>query len=208
MAFHPTRFPLDVSLGAHGGPERRTEIVTLANGREERNSRWAHARRRYDAGYGVKSRADMLAVLAFFEERRGKFHSFLWRDGLDFSSHPSGGVPTPLDQQIGVGDGARTSFSLSKWYGGSFDPYFRPITKPLAGTVRIAVEGVELGETQFSVSGTTGEVSLLVPPPLGALLSAGFLFDVEVRFDTDRLDIELVSFDAAQVPHIPLIEVL
>ena len=92
MAFHPVRFPLDVALGARGGPERATDIVALHSGREERNSRWHHSRRRFNAGYGVKSRADMQAVLAFFEERRGRFHSFLWRDGLDFSSN---GTPTP-----------------------------------------------------------------------------------------------------------------
>ena len=90
MAFHAVRFPLDVALGARGGPERVTDVVTLASGREERNSRWAHSRRRYNAGYGVKSRADMQAVLAFFEERRGRFHSFLWRDALDSSSSATG----------------------------------------------------------------------------------------------------------------------
>ena len=93
-----------MALGAHGGPERLTDIVTLSSGREERNSRWANSRRRYNAGYGVKSRADMQAVLAFFEERRGRFHSFLWRDGLDFSSNGTP-TPTPLDQPLGTGDG-------------------------------------------------------------------------------------------------------
>ena len=62
MAFHHTRFPLDIALGARGGPERRTEVTTLAGGGEKRNGRWAHSRRRYNAGYGVKSRADMQAV--------------------------------------------------------------------------------------------------------------------------------------------------
>src|ERR1044071_549600 len=108
MAFHPIRFPLDVALGARGGPERATDIVTLRNGREERNSRWARSRRRYNAGYGVKSRADMQAVVHFFEERRGRFHSFLWRDALDCTSGP--GLAT--DQAIGTGDGMRTAFAL------------------------------------------------------------------------------------------------
>ena len=136
MTFHPIRFPLDVSLAARGGPERATDIVTLASGREERNARWARSRRRYNAGYGVKSRADMQAVLAFFEERRGRFHSFLWRDGLDHSSNGGSGVPTAFDQSLGSGDGATKSFQLTKTYGASFDPYVRPITKPVAGSVR------------------------------------------------------------------------
>jgi uncharacterized protein (TIGR02217 family) len=206
MAFHAVRFPLDVALGARGGPERATDVVTLASGREERNSRWAHARRRYNAGYGVKSRADMLAVLAFFEERRGRFHSFLWRDGLDFSSNGTA-TPTVLDQAIGVGDGVKVLFSLTKRYGANFDPYLRPITRPVAGSVVVAVAGTSLAAADFSVDALTGELTLDVAPAVGAGVTAGFLFDVPVRFDTDRLDVELTSFDAAEVPSIPLIEV-
>jgi uncharacterized protein (TIGR02217 family) len=205
MTFHPIRFPLDVALGSRGGPERRTDVVTLASGREQRNGRWRHSRRRYNAGYGVKSRADMAAVLAFFEERRGRLHGFLWRDGLDFSS--GGPVPTPLDQPIGMGDGSRTGFQLTKRYGASFDPYFRPITRPVAGSVRVAVAGVEV-LTGWSVDGATGLVGFTTPPANGAAVTAGFLFDVPVRFDTDRLDVELSSFDGAEAPSIPLVEIL
>jgi uncharacterized protein (TIGR02217 family) len=204
MAFHAVLFPLDIALGARGGPERLTDIVVLDNGAEERNSRWAHARRRYNAGYGVKSRADMQAVLAFFEERRGRFHSFLWRDGLDFSSSPTGD-PEPTDQVLGQGDGVNTSFQLVKRYGAAFDPYLRPITKPVAASVRVAVDGVETMD--FTVDALTGVVTLGAAPAAGAVVTAGFLFDVPVRFDTDRLDIELSSFDAAEAPSIPLIEV-
>jgi uncharacterized protein (TIGR02217 family) len=205
MAFHPIRFPLDVALGARGGPERATDIVTLRSGREERNSRWAQSRRRYNAGYGVKSRADMQAVLAFFEERRGRFHSFLWRDALDHSSGTE--TPTALDQTIGTGDGATTAFQLSKTYGAAFDPYVRPITKPVDGSVKVAVNGVEL-TSGFTVNALTGVVTFAVAPADEAAVTAGFLFDVPVRFDIDRLDIELTSFDAADAPSIPLVEVL
>jgi uncharacterized protein (TIGR02217 family) len=69
MTFHDVRFPASLSFGALGGPERRTEIVTLANGFEERNSPWAHARRRYDAGMGLRSLDDVEALIAFFEAR-------------------------------------------------------------------------------------------------------------------------------------------
>ncbi|WP_338607367.1 DUF2460 domain-containing protein [Pelagibacterium nitratireducens] len=207
MAFHQVRFPLDIALGAQGGPVRATDVVTLASGREERNSRWAHARRRYNAGYGVKSRADMLAVLAFFEERRGRFHSFLWRDGIDFSSSADGGTPAATDQEIGVGDGEATAFQLVKRYGASFDPYLRPITKPVAGSVTVALDGGVLGAGAFSVDLLTGVVTLDEAPDAGAVVTAGFFFDVPVRFDTDRLDVEMSGFDAAVAPAIPLIEV-
>ena len=205
MAFHAVRFPLDVALGARGGPERRTDVVTLASGAEERNGRWRHSRRRYNAGYGVKSRADMQAVLAFFEERRGRLHGFLWRDGLDYSS--GGVVPAPGDQRIGTGDGSRTSFQLSKTYGASFDPYLRPITRPVAGSVRVAVAGSEV-LSGWTVDVATGVIGFSVAPANGVAVTTGFLFDVPVRFDTDRLDIELTSFDAAEAPSIPLVEIL
>lgn len=195
MPFHPIRFPLDIALAARGGPERATDVVTLASGREERNSRWAHARRRYNAGYGVKSRADMAAVLAFFEERRGRFHSFLWRDGLDHAAS---------DEAIGTGDGVTTQFQLTKRYGADFDPYLRLISKPVAETVVVEVDGVV---AEAEVDALTGIVTLAVAPDEGAVVTASFAFDVPVRFDTDRLDIELSSFDAAEAPSIPLIEV-
>lgn len=195
MPFHAIRFPLDIALGARGGPERATDVVTLASGREERNSRWAHSRRRYNAGYGVKSRADMQAVLAFFEERRGRFHSFLWRDALDHAA---------TDEVIGTGDGTAVSFQLTKKYGADFDPYLRVITKPVAGSVMVAVDGEA---APFAVDTLTGVVTLEEAPEEGAVVSASFAFDVPVRFDVDRLDIELSSFDAADAPVIPLIEV-
>jgi uncharacterized protein (TIGR02217 family) len=205
VAFHAVRFPLDVALGSRGGPERKTDVVTLASGREQRNGRWQHSRRRYNAGYGVKSRADMAAVLAFFEERRGRLHGFLWRDGLDYSS--GGAVPTALDQSIGTGDGATTVFQLTKRYGANFDPYFRPITRPVSGSVKVAVAGSEV-MSGWAVDGATGVVTFGVAPANGAAVTAGFLFDVPVRFDTDRLDVELTSFDGAEVPSIPLVEIL
>jgi uncharacterized protein (TIGR02217 family) len=195
MAFHAIRFPLDVALGARGGPERATDIVTLASGREERNSRWAHSRRRYNAGYGIKSRADMQAVLAFFEERRGRFHSFLWRDGLDH---------TATDEVIKTGDGETTAFQLVKKYGADFDPYLRPITKPVAESVVVKLDGEV---TAVEVDALTGMVTFATAPEEGAAITASFAFDVPVRFDIDRLDIELSSFDAADAPSIPLIEV-
>jgi uncharacterized protein (TIGR02217 family) len=207
MALHPVRFPLDVALGARGGPERMTDIVTLANGTEERNTRWFGSRRRYNAGYGIKSRAELRAVLDFFEERRGRFHAFLWRDALDHSTAADGGAPTPLDQMLGTGDGVQAGFRLVKRYGGAHDPYDRALTKPEVETVRVAVDGAELAGPDFSVDALTGIVTLAVAPATGLAVTAGCLFDVPVRFDTDRLDIELSHFDAANAPNIPVIEV-
>lgn len=205
-AFHEILFPLDIALGSAGGPERRTEIVALASGREERNARWSHSRRRYDAGYGVKTFEALSQVIAFFEERRGMLHGFRWRDRLDHASAAPGVPVTALDQTIGAGDGETATFQLVKTYGGAFAPYARPIVKPVSGSVRIAVDGVELDDG-FTVDVTTGVVTFATPPGIGDAVTAGFLFDVPVRFDTDYLEVDLSAFAAGAIPKIPLVEI-
>ena len=114
MAFHEVRFPASLSFASTGGLERRTEIVELVNGHESRNTPWAQARRRYDAGLGVRSADDLHEVLAFFEARRGRLHAFRWKDWLDHRSCAPSAVPGPQDQPLGIGDGTRTAFALVK----------------------------------------------------------------------------------------------
>lgn len=207
-AFHEVLFPLDVALKSAGGPERRTEIVTFGSGREQRNARWADSRRRYDAGYGIKTLEALQSVVAFFEERRGQLYGFRWRDRLDCSSAAPGAAISPLDQGIGTGDGSRASYQLTKTYGGSFAPYTRTISKPVAGSVRVAVGGVEV-RNGVSIDPTTGLATFAaghLPPP-GAAVTAGYQFDVPVRFDTDYLEVNLSAFAAGAIPKIPVVEI-
>src|SRR3569833_3712143 len=145
-AFHEVLSPLDIALKSAGGPERRTDGVTRGSGREERNARWAHSRRRYDAGYGVKTFDALSQVVAFFEERRGRLFGFRWRDRLDHSSAAPGASVSATDQAIGTGDGVSTQFQLAKSYGGAFSAYQRPIAKPVAGSVQVAVDGAPASE--------------------------------------------------------------
>jgi len=208
--FHEVLFPLDIALGSAGGPERRTEVVTLGSGREERNARWAHSRRRYDAGYGVKTLDALSQVIAFFEERRGRLHGFRWRDRLDHTSAAPGVNITPLDQPIGTGDGETAIFRLVKTYGALYAPYQRSVVKPVAGSVRIAVGGVEADEgDDFTCDTATGLVTFLPGhvPAVDAGITAGFRFDVPVRFDTDYLEVDLSAFAAGAIPRIPLVEI-
>mgnify|MGYP003382137277 FL=1 len=134
MAFDDIRFPTSISRGASGGPERRTDIVVLGSGAEERNSRWADSRRSYNAGFGVKSLNDIHTVIRFFEERRGRLHGFRWKDHLDFKSGAPQAAVTASDQVIGTGDGATASFQLVKIYGTGLRDYVRTITAPVAGS--------------------------------------------------------------------------
>jgi uncharacterized protein (TIGR02217 family) len=209
-SFHEITFPLDIAIGARGGPERRTEIVTTGSGREERNARWAHARRRWNAGYGVKSLDALSDVVAFFEERRGRLYGFRWRDRLDHSSAMSGAAPASGDQLLGTGDGETASFQLKKTYGGLHAPYARPIAKPVAGSLRVAVNGTEQAEgADFDADAATGLVVFRSGhiPAEGATVTAGFLFDVPVRFDTDFLEVDLAAFAAGEIPSIPVVEI-
>jgi uncharacterized protein (TIGR02217 family) len=203
--FHDVRFPTDIARGARGGPERRTEIATLGSGFEERNAVWAHSRRRWDAGLGVKTLAQLSAVVAFFEERRGRLIGFRFRDPLDFSSAAPSAAIAATDQYLGEGDGTTRRFALRKTYGGAFDPYRRPIRKPVAGTVRVAVGGVETGA--FALDLADGSVVLDTAPGVGEVVASGFQFDTPARFDVDRLEIDLAAFQAGSVPSIPLVEI-
>ena len=207
MSFHEIRFPTDLSFGSIGGPERLTEIVTLANGHEERNTPWAHSRRRYDAGLGMRSLDDIGALIAFFEARRGQLYGFRWKDWSDHRSGRASAAITALDQTIGAGDGQTRAFQLSKTYVSGGESYTRPVTKPVAGTVLIAVAGVELASgVDYAVDHRTGRVTLAVPPAKGAEVSAGFEFDVPVRFDTDSIRTSVETFQAGQVPDVPVVE--
>ncbi|RMF37083.1 MAG: TIGR02217 family protein [Alphaproteobacteria bacterium] len=208
MSFHEVRFPTDLSFGSTGGPERRVEIVALSNGFEERNAPWAHSRRRYDAGLGLRSADDLADVIAFFEARGGQLYGFRWKDWADAKSCKPLATPAPGDQLIGVGDGSSTDFQLSKTYLSGPASYTRPIRKPVAGTVRVALDGVEASEgVDFTVDSTTGLVSFTVAPGNAVQITAGFEFDVPVRFDTDRIHTSLAAFDAGEVPSIPVVEV-
>lgn len=208
MAFHEVRFPANLSFGSVGGPERRTEIVTLASGYEERNTPWADSRRRYDAGIGLRSLDDVAALVAFFEARSGQLHGFRWKDWADYRSClPSAEVGFE-DQLIGTGDGVTNDFQLSKLYASGDGAWRRQITKPVAGSVLVGVQGDRLVETvHYTLDTATGIVSFATPPAPGAHVTAGFEFDVPVRFDTDRIQVSVASFQAGDMPQVPVVEV-
>ncbi len=210
MSFHEIRFPVDISRGATGGPERRTDVVVLGSGHEHRNSRWAMSRRSYNAGYGVKSLDELYAVTAFFEERRGRLYGFRWRDHGDWKSCAPEQAISVLDQVIGSGDGGTATFQLSKTYGSAFAPFVRDIRKPVDGSVLVAVAGIaQSAGSAFTVDPIMGVIEFKPGhiPAAGAQITAGFVFDVPVRFDTDKLEISLQGFRHGAIPNIPIIEI-
>lgn len=208
MQFHEVRFPVTLSFGSVGGPERRTDVVTISNGFEERNSPWAHSRRRYDAGMGMRSLDDIETLIAFFEARFGQLFAFRWKDWSDFrSSKPSLEI-SAFDQSIGAGDGVQVEFPLTKSYQSGAYAYTRPIVKPVAGTVRVGVAGSEQADTSdYTIDLARGVITFAQAPLEGTEVTAGFEFDVPVRFDTDRIQTSIASFKAGEVPNVPIVEV-
>lgn len=200
--FHDVSFPIEIGAEASVSPTFSTNVVTSASGNEFRNVNWQQARLRFDAGPGIRGDREVETLLSFFRARRGAAVGFRFRDPYDFSSKLMSGEVTASDQRIGTGDGAAVRFVLSKTYDGGEQ---RRITRPVAGTVRIAIDGNE------QVTGWTlealGEIIFAAPPAPGAAVTAGFLFDVPVRFAEDRLEVNRATFRAGEAPSVPLIEI-
>jgi len=208
MSFHEVRFPANLSFGSVGGPERMTDVVALANGFEERNTPWAHSRRRYDAGLGMRSLDDVEILIAFFEARLGQVYGFRWKDWSDFKSCKPSAKPAFDDQVIAVGNGTTEVWPLMKTYRSGAHSYARPITKPVVGTVRVGIEQDELQEgVDYEIDTETGLVTFAHPPDPQMQITAGYEFDVPVRFDTDGIQTSVASFQAGEVPNVPIVEV-
>lgn len=205
MSFHEVRLPARLAFGSTGGVERRTEVVTLGSGHERRSTPWAAGRRRYLIGANLRSLDDMATLTAFFEARRGRLYGFRFRDFADFKSCAPGASIGAGDQVLGQGDGGQTIFTLRKNYGEGREAWSRLVAKPVGGSVRVAVNGVET--SAFTVDTTTGRVTLAAAPAIGAAVTAGFEFDTPVRFDSDRIEVTLESFDAGRMAALPLIEI-
>lgn len=205
--FHEVRFPTSISRGSSGGPRRRTDIVTLRSGYEERNAVWADSRREYDAGLGVRNINDMHEVLEFFEARLGRLYGFRWKDWADYKSCAPNRNPSRDDQTIGTGDGSETEFQLVKAYSSGPTSWTRAIKKPVSGTVLVEVNGSLVNPADYSVNTETGIITFDTAPASGRVIKAGYEFDVPVRFTNDHIDITVDLFSAGQAPQINVIEV-
>ena len=208
-SFHDVRFPLELGFGAAGGPAFSTLVVVTASGAEQRNAEWSDARLEYDAGLGIRSEADLKRLVGFFRARRGQAHGFRFLDPLDNGSAADGGEPAALDQPLGIGDGGTTRFALVKTYGDAALPdelpQTRRISRPWPESVAVAVAGVAQASGWTLAPG--GYVDFEAAPAAGAVVTAGFRFDVPVRFATDRIEVSIAGWRAGELPSVPLIEI-
>lgn len=197
MGFVETQFPTDISYGSSGGPQYATDVVISQSGHEQRNVNWSEARARYNVAHGVKSKAQLDTLIAFFRARKGRAYGFRFKDWTDYKA---------TDQYIATADGASYNYPLVKTYMSHDVTESRRITKPVEASVRLYVNDIEQ-TTGMSINYTTGMITFVVPPTAGALIHADFEFDVPVRFDTDRLSATLDAYGVHSWLDIPLIEV-
>lgn len=203
LPFDDIAYPLALGLDATVAPEFSTSVATTASGHERRNSLWSDARLRFDVGPGIRSEAELGTLLAFFRARRGAARGFRLRDPTDFSSNGMTGTPGAGDQVLGTGDGVRSSFPLVKRYGTDGAEQVRRITRPVVSSVAVSINGAAATGWTLAAGGT---IAFAQPPATGAIVRAGFLFDVPVRFAEDRLEIAGANLAAGEAPTVALVE--
>ncbi len=199
--FQDVLFPMRLARGAVCTVEHGVEIVQLASGQEVRQSKWSMSRRSWDVGGAVRDLASLQELASFFEARSGSLQGFRFRDPLDHSSALPKQAINSGDQPIGHGDGVETRFQLIKTIG----DHIRKVTKPVAGTVQVSINGTEVS-TGWLVDTLTGALTFDIPPADGDVISAGFEFDCAVRFGTDRLQTVIEAFGAGRAANVSLVE--
>ncbi len=189
--FAEERLELGYDYGVVGGPEFKTEVVEVLDGREQRNvlrylplGRWQLGQRSI-AESEIDKLAEVSYLKKFHEDRKGAKQGFRFKDWADYRA---------TNQLIAIGDGVRTQFQLRKAYIAGNAITYRPIQKPVIGKVDLLVDGVNVAvnpDHTWVVDHQTGIVSNDIPLEDGAVLTANFEFDVPVWFESDELPIKL-----------------
>ncbi|MCT2398532.1 DUF2460 domain-containing protein [Novosphingobium mangrovi (ex Huang et al. 2023)] len=201
------RLPEKWSKGSSGGPEFLTGLVPLAGGGEYRPRRWTNPLHRYDIAHNVRKPEDIAELRSFHFARNGRHRGFLLKDWLDWTSASDGqSAPMVTDQSLGTGDGVETQFQLVKRYADAINPFDRPVAFPVVDTLLIAADGTPMA-SGWSVERGTGLVTFTAAPAIGAVLTAGFAFDVPIRFDDDWLSISWDTINSRSAGSVPLQEV-
>lgn len=198
-------------------PRWSSAITQVDSGAERVNQRWEHPLHRYTLPDAIREHVTFEGVHDHWLIMRGPVFTFPFRDPLDFASVALSlpntiPVTSDLDQTIGTGDGLTTDFQLTKTYTVGSSTYVRNIYHPIVSTVEVSVNGAEPSTLSppltWSVSRTTGVVSFNEPPSPGEIIRAGYLFDVEVRFESDEAFDGIVrTYGVSGFADITLIEV-
>lgn len=198
MALHDVRLPEDIEVGARGGPVFKTTIIAMSSGQETRNIDWARQKMKWDVSYGISSLDDLEDLRDFFYARRGAGYGFKFKDWTDYEIEL--GI-------IGTGDATEDEFQIVKVYESSGPlPFSRKITRPVASTVKVYLDGVLQTLTTDYTLDTGGIINFVNPPGVGVVIRVTCEFDVPVRFDSDEFAITVEAFQAGSVPSLMIIE--
>lgn len=226
MTFRDFQLPEEIERGALGGPRFKTTVLPLDSGFEKRNIDWSVTRGEWDVGYGLllKFQADPTSVvfdldtiMNMFYGVQGRADSFRFKDWADFEIALESG--TELDPQlIGLGDDSTTVFQVFKRYtttlASGILTYDRDVIKLLTGATDVFLDGV-LQVSGFTIDVNLGTVTFTVPPAStgGTGPSSEEIVAVRcreyhnhVRFDTDKLDVNMEIFNVGSWPNIPIVE--
>jgi len=195
------QFPAYVSEGSRGGPGFSTTVFTSQTGFEQRNSNWSLSRAQYDVSYGIRSKEDLDDVLDFFYVMRGRATGFRFKDWGDYQI---------AEGNIGTGDGSEDTFQIVKKYTVSSTTYTRTITKIVANSLVVKVNGMtKTVITDYTVDMNTGVIVFESGdiPAMGEEVTVTCEYDVPVRFDVDQLPISWEAFQIESADGIALVEI-
>lgn len=196
--FHDVNFPSRLKFNVSGGPEMRVDVTRLSSGHERRNKRWSAPLRRYLISVGQRPLDEIQVLTAFFEARSGPLYGFRFRDPFEHSTATLNQNVSANDVEIGIGDGVATEMNLILGNG-------RQVTHPIEESLRVAIDGVEIS-TGFSFDHSSKKLSFDQAPASGETISAGFQFDVPVRFENEQLVATRTVNNAGEIADITLLE--
>ena len=184
-SFAPVRLNhAEIIEGTHGGPEFSTDITTNGGGFEQRNANWAYPLGRWDIGDRGYCQSTKDYLISFFRQRRGRYQAFLWRDLADCTA-----TREPLPSKDGfstqgwlIPDPANAAQGLlvKRYTDGAYVAQ-RIITYPDLTTLALPA-GQAWDATLHRVVSTVGNI---------VDIAISFTFDVPVRFDVERIDMQL-----------------
>jgi uncharacterized protein (TIGR02217 family) len=196
-AFLEERLPIDVRIGMSYADDYTVLITQTAGGAEFRKLVQPFPVRSFHVNF-TTDQADLWArVIALYHRAYGKYAGFRVRCLDDYSTNNLTGTPTPLDEPLA--NTATGIYQLRNFYGtngtalaGVGYPW-RNLYKPVAGTVVAAKNGITIS-SGLTVDTTTGLITISPAPTIGDAITAGCLFDIPCRFNSQ---IEVTSIDVA-----------
>lgn len=196
MPYLDVLFPESISAGCRINPRFNNVVVRGQSGRRDVQINWDAPLRKIDVSHVVKDRSTLSEFIDFWMTVRGTAYSFKFWDPSDYeagTTYVDDEISYNDEIQIGIGDGIETDFQLIKTYGSGVNPLVRKITKPIVSTVKIYVDGLEVPDTDYSISETTGIVEFDTAPPNGDVVAWAGHFYIEASFDNDDATFQLDS---------------